>query len=951
MKSDYDTVLVIAQSMIQNQMSDHALTHDMIAAKVNLVLALDPKWQSSLDPAILVRDLETRFNIWIGRETILSDAEDHVQWLLAERMEGWRCWQRYRQFLETRWSPKSIDALDNVTFQILSLLEDPRRGGAWDRRGLVVGHVQSGKTANYIGLICKAVDAGYKLIIVLAGLHKNLRSQTQMRLDEGFLGYETPLKEADRGKRFIGVGLENPEPSLELGSITNRNNNGDFSRKVAEQFSINPGGRPLLFVVKKNASVLLNLLTWVQWSASSRDAETGRKIVANVPLLVIDDEADHASVDTGEQSFDEQGNPDLEHDPTAINGRIRRLLHSFEKSAYVGYTATPFANIFIHDRGRTDEEGEDLFPRSFIINLPVPSNYVGPVRIFGLDSNVENEGGMEPLPLVRHITDHADSPSLDERSGWIPPKHKSGHRPLFNSQDEVPPSLREAIHAFILACAARRARGQNHKHNSMLIHVTRYTNIQNAVRRQVEEEVRNIKRRLQKGEGEAPDTVRETLRRLWEADISPTTRAVQVLIDDPGITSLSWSDIEPHLSRVVIDIQVREINGSAKDILDYETHRETGLAVIAIGGDKLARGLTLEGLTVSYFLRATRMYDTLMQMGRWFGYRPGYLDLCRLYTTPDLDEWLQHITEASEELRQEFDHMVAVGGTPRDYGLKVRSHPVLMVTSSVKMRHNRELQLSFAGSVSETVVFHRDAQTIENNFRAAEMLLRRLGNPQETDPERPRLGGKPHKWSKTYLWFNVPAQEVTAWLDAVITHPSAVRVNSRLLREYIEKQVAAGELNQWTVALISGGEEGAFRIAEQDVELIKRTPNLRVPEQVQEGRYVIRRLLAPRDEAIDLDLPAYGAALQQTIQEWHEDPGRSRRREKPDTPSGPNIRRQRDPSNGLLLLYPLSPQVGNVEGELPVIGFGISFPTSPGARTVTYKVNNIYWSQEYGGDS
>ncbi len=166
--------------------------------------------------------------------------------------------------------------------------------------------------------------------------------------------------------------------------------------------------------------------------------------------------------------------------------------------------------------------------------------------------------------------------------------------------------------------------------------------------------------------------------------------------------------LSPLLGQVVSSIEVRQINGSARDILDYELNRETGLNVIAIGGDKLSRGLTLEGLTVSYFLRASRMYDTLMQMGRWFGYRPGYLDLCRLYTTPELNEWFQHITEANEELRQEFDHMAAVGGTPRDYGLKVMSHPALMITSRVKLRTGIELQLSFAGSISETVVFHRD---------------------------------------------------------------------------------------------------------------------------------------------------------------------------------------------------------------------------------------------------
>ncbi|MEX3012365.1 Z1 domain-containing protein [Acinetobacter baumannii] len=142
----------------------------------------------------------------------------------------------------------------------------------------------------------------------------------------------------------------------------------------------------------------------------------------------------------------------------------------------------------------------------------------------------------------------------------------------------------------------------------------------------------------------------------------------------------TWETIEQILPEVIEQINVRMINGTAKDALDYADSAE-GLKVIAIGGDKLARGLTLEGLCVSYFLRASRMYDTLMQMGRWFGYRGGYLDLCRLYTPSELVEWFEHIADASLELREEFNLMVDSGGTPRDYGLKVQSHPVLMVTS------------------------------------------------------------------------------------------------------------------------------------------------------------------------------------------------------------------------------------------------------------------------------
>src|SRR5262249_12617745 len=127
-------------------------------------------------------------------------------------------------------------------------------------------------------------------------------------------------------------------------------------------------------------------------------------------------------------------------------------------------------------------------------------------------------------------------------------------------------------------------------------------------------------------------------------------------------------DVAANLPKVASTVTIKLINGSAKDALEYDAARQTGINVIAIGGDKLSRGLTLEGLTVSYFLRASRMYDTLMQMGRWFGYRDGYADLCRLYTTRELVDWYRDITVANEELLALFDEMAAVGGTPRDFG-------------------------------------------------------------------------------------------------------------------------------------------------------------------------------------------------------------------------------------------------------------------------------------------
>lgn len=381
-----------------------------------------------------------------------------------------------------------------------------------------------------------------------------------------------------------------------------------------------------------------------------------------------------------------------------------------------------------------------------------------------------------------------------------------------------------------------------------------------------------------------------------------------------------------------------------------------GLNVIAVGGDKLARGLTLEGLSVSYFLRASKMYDTLMQMGRWFGFRPGYLDLCRFYMTAELREWFAHITEAAEELRREFDHMRAINGTPKDYGLKVRAHPVMMVTSKVKMRHASEVDINFQGAIQETVVFDRDPILIRANFEATEQLLSGLGAPTERAPARPRNGSGAHVWDGARLWSKVDGNEIVKFLEDYRTHERASTVHSRMMAEFIEHQLARGELTEWTIALLAGDGPDVMKVGGEDMKLIHRKENTRFiesAEQRADGRYLIRRLLAPRDEAIDFDAGAYDEALAKTRADWNPDSVQSKRETPPDTPSGLAIRsiRGRRPQHGLLLLYPLSPSRPEIDVDVPIIGFGVSFPESRNAKPVKYTVNNIFWEQEYGVDA
>lgn len=945
------TALSIAQTLLVAEKDKGPITAAVITEKVDIATSVAaPGNEASVDKAAAVAELIRRFSLWIGQDTALTDTTGHEAWLNAAIKKDWRYWPRYRDMLERKMSATAVDAVDKSTDRILGLMENPVRAGAWDRRGLVVGHVQSGKTANYTGLICKAADAGYKIIIILAGLHNNLRSQTQIRLEEGFLGYETSAT-GDIVK-LIGVGEHGRDFEIKPNCATNRTNTGDFNTRIARHLAISPEQRPWLFVVKKHKIVLERLLKWIRSHVADATDEHGRRFVSNLPLLLIDDEADHASVDTGEQFIGADGKPDEDHEPKAINSRIRKILNAFARKAYVGYTATPFANIFIHRQNETPEEGPDLFPQSFIINLAAPSNYVGPARVFGLKS----EEGRSGLPLTRIFNDHA---SEDGTDGWMPPKHPKDHTPSHIGRDEIPPSLRKAINSFVLACAAREVRGQEAKHSSMLVHVTRYTLVQKEVHRQVEDYVRKMKLRITRSIDH--QTLIDELRTLWEADFIPTTQATaSKLTESEELPSvLPWDEVAARLPDVLSDIDVRMVNGQAKDALDYAEQGAKGLRVIAIGGDKLARGLTLEGLCTSYFVRTTKMYDTLMQMGRWFGYRPGYIDLCRLYTTEDLVEWFGHIADASEELREEFETMAESGSTPRDYGLRVQSHPVLLVTSPLKMRTAKNLQLSFSGELLETVSFHTEGRTLDQNLEATNKLITACGAPHESPPRRMR-GAKELLWEGSFLWNDVPAAHIVEFFDGFVTHPKARKVNNALLRDFVRSMAAVNELTSWTVALIGGGEGGEHTFTGG---LTVRGMAKRRADKDATDRYAIGRLLSPRDETIDLDGAAWTAALERTRKMFNPDAGSQSDGARPTEPNGPSIRFIRgrgsethgvapSPQRGLLLLYALDPQQARCDAlggrKDPIMAFGVSFPSSDSGVKVNYAVDHLLWAQEYG---
>lgn len=939
----FDDILKVAQTLIRkaSEKSGGLVTADMIRAVLDRAETIMPDEFELADREALLDEMIRRSSQSVGRNATLSSSEDHIDWLNAARKQDWRYWRRYSEYMEAKLPWKALDKLDETTDDVLRLLEDPRREGKWDRRGLVVGHVQSGKTGNYTGLICKAADAGYKIIIVLAGLHNNLRSQTQIRLDEGFLGFAT-IANADTLPR-VGVGEIDMDHAINPNYGTTRGEKGDFTKGQVASLGVSPEQRPWLFVVKKNKTVLERLLLWIRNRVANEiDPLTGRKMVTNLPLLVIDDEADHGSVDTGENVVDVNGLPDEEHQPTTINRLIRAVLHQFSRKAYVGYTATPFANIFIHEKGTTAEHGPDLFPAAFITNLAAPSNYIGPGRVFGSAASAP-----EDLPLVRPLKE-------DEFTSWMPPKHKANWHPVWDGAPQLPESAREAVRSFLFACAVRQLRGQGAKHSSMLIHVTRYVDVQNAVTIQVEDYVRQLRGQIVRGID--PAATLAQMQSEYETQFLPGMGKIRnTLSEDQGVQDFTWEEVLAVLPDVLSDIRVKEINGSAKDALDYVDNEATGLKVIAVGGDKLARGLTLEGLCTSYFLRCAKMYDTLMQMGRWFGYRDGYLDVCRLYTSNEMIEWFGHIADAAEELRAEFDNMEAAGATPKEFGLRVRSHSVLTVTSRSKMRSAKPMELTFAGDLLQTIVFApADAKV---NFEAGDRFLSSLGAGHDLNEQLTfRLN---QTWHGRF-WEGVKAAEVTAFLRGYKTHPSSFRIMSPLVADFIDLMGTDGELTDWTVALIGkdgDDEEDEFEIGGQKVVMLQRKHIL-----ADEGRYSIKALTSPRDQQIGLTLPEWEAALELTRKTWRADKERNQADSPPDDPRGPAIRKilgEGSPergvahrrNRGLMMLYLLDPDERksghkSLDPSVPILAWAVSFPGSKSEKRVSnakYMANNVLW--------
>lgn len=894
----------IAHVLLQKY-SRSDITNEIIASEVEN-LSLMPDF-IGIDKEELITQLEADFEVH-SKEAMQLVAEDVKPWLNDIKSSiNFELWDRYKIYMNQKDSSFPIDNLDDITDKILDKCVNPKTVGRWDRRGMVVGNVQSGKTANYTGLINKATDAGYKLIIVIAGIHNSLRGQTQGRIDNGFIGRDSSdfIKRQRNSK--TGVGFINAD--TEIYSFTNSDSDGDFKKNIATRINVPIGGKsPTVLVIKKNKSILENLILWLYQFADEN--EEGEKKIFNVPLLLIDDEADNASVNSG-----------TELDVKTINRLIRTLLNLFNQNTFIGYTATPYANIFIPSSWSEDLEtmvkdvrlkvGEDLFPRDFIINIPPPSNYIGATQVFGFENEDTGEE-YEGLDIIRLAND---------QEPYFPRRLNRTNKD--DLPEDVPASLKEAIKSFILTCAIRRLRGQRDKHNSMLVHVALYVAWIDRVAWLVNEILRDYKLQIRSGQGNLLSELKE----LYENDYVPTTLEVKdnIAYKDPKIKHHTWDEVLSVLLESSTKIEVRAVHGTKNTrLLEYHNIEdinyddyENGLSVIAVGGNRLARGITLEGLSVSYYLRTTRLYDSLMQMGRWFGYRPGYVDLCRLYTTEQLINWYRHVTLATEEMRADFDEMSALNKRPVDYRLKVRTHPgMLSITGAGKMREHERIMVGFSGKLKQTYQLIKKPDVIKSNFKSFEVLIQRMDNPIKRFTEKTKkLNG--------IVWENVSPDLINDFITGFNSDLPDIR--PEILSKYINKQNSKGILLDWTVAVILSSDSAIKYPFKCKGEIIEgQLPNRTNTTPLDSQYFTVSKnnITDKRDRILDLNF-SDGNPSKDEINAKRKQLGKS-----------------------LLLIYPLWSEEIEISKSIPLLGWGIVFPEIENEEKVEYAARPLVQDAE-----
>ncbi|MFC7686253.1 Z1 domain-containing protein [Ureibacillus sp. GCM10028918] len=787
-------------------------------------------------------------------------------------------WPRYKKYLidYKKWEKETVESINESTDKILKSIGNPNSIEDFDVRGLVLGYVQSGKTANFTGLINKAFDVGYKLVIVLAGMHNDLRSQTQIRLEEEVVG-----RIDENTDEKIGVSQIRIDGPLVTTWTTKDKDITLAHGKKRDFLSRN------LLVVKKNKSVLESLKEILSQSIMLSTKNE------NVPVLIIDDEADQASVDTSNQNKEE--------DPKTINRLIREILELFKKKSYVGYTATPFANLLIPTDVQHNTAGKDLYPKDFVVALPKPKGYCGPAEYFNVTGYLEDD---KPL-FIRHLKEE-DLAVFDSMK-------KTTDSDKFRY---VPESMQEAVLAFLIAIAIRNLRGQNGKHNSMLIHTSRFTDTQGAMKEVVEKYYQELSNDILYNSGSVYIT------RLKELYLNDHVIVQQEF--DNKLPVFDWKIVFKEIKSIVSNVRIMEINGHSGEALEYETYKDVGLNVIAIGGDKLSRGLTLEGLSVSYYYRSTNMYDTLMQMGRWFGFRTGYMDLCRIYTSEIIAEYFEHMAYVMVELREQFEYVADNEDiTPEDYSIKMLDHEKMLVTSMAKMRSSEKL-FSHSGMMRQTRIFDANESIMKHNM---EETVNLINNIEESFSKK---SGD----TSYYIAYDIPSRIIIEYLEQYQTAASANKVNSKDIASFIKRMNNKDELNRFNVVIVDSTRS---TLKKKDVvkEGIQTFP-VRLGK-IQLDSAVIRAVSKEVDgipNVVDI------GALVASKQEF--------------TDLNVASQEERNANNPAIFIYPLHPEVKrfkalgyNFNENFVPIGLALSFPevtetvTDDEGKTIEKKGNYI----------
>lgn len=699
-----------------------------------------------------------------GPGTTLVENKSHDSWLNRKKEimtnENHKYENRYKDYLiYNHYGEDATNHIISEAEKVLSLCADPDSNER--KRGLVMGDVQSGKTSNYLALANLACDYGYKIILILAGMTDSLRIQTQERTDEGLVGAVSSTIGSNEQIKYVGVGVQN---SQEYGyyAIPLTTDLCDFDSNNLS-FTSNDLTKPLILVVKKNKSILTKVKKWLK---------PGQTNISSKNILIIDDECDNASVNTRK--------PD--EDPSTINGLIREIYNNFTCSTYVGYTATPFANIFINPERQIGND--DLFPNDFIHRLKSSQNK----SYFGIDK------------VFRKKTTQHWKRISDEEKNKLHAKHKK--------DADIPclwDSLKNAICIFLLCNVIRTLRGDDTKHRSMMINVSPYNKVHSRIEELIEDYVVQLRDTILQYDKYDIDRFNkhdELLRifNLYNHDAIFSTK------DDRSGEIINFTYpfelIKKYLYSEISKFRVAVINNKVKgdQRFKYNDYKDTGARVIAIGGFVLSRGLTLEGLMTSYYSRNSTSYDTLLQMCRWFGYRPNYEDLCCIYMTQISYDCFGAVSDAVDNLDTQLEMMAARGAEPKEFGLMIKESPDtletdLLVTARNKMRNSFEkvLGLNYSGVAIDTSKLFVDTKRNNRNINVVRDFIRQL-----------KVNGKDLKLVKNRHMILDVSNEMIANLIENIDIPFE---NRKFDSDSIAAFVRKGEFyDKWDVVFASGEE-------------------------------------------------------------------------------------------------------------------------------------------------